>query len=207
MILPTLDVPDPSNERHVGEAILHSVLSTRQGYGRSTPAERGGTVGTHWSTDSTVPLKYGFDDGPKTQTGVPLSREDIRTIRRTTHANLRDKDYEGPTLYRDLSGSRVPDARPFTASVMWHGSVVDPSRAQKTGNTWEHEVDLEHGASVAVHGFSYSIPPTGASLRGHMGRQFTRVDLPKPIMMTVDRVPRGRSFNEMLAQQAASRFQ
>lgn len=191
MILPTLSVPDPANERYAGEAVLHSLLSTRQDLRRGTPGQRGGSVGVHWSTHPRVSTSY-FDSLADTeQTGVPLSKGDIRRIKRT----YKDEDRKD-TLYSDLSGTLPVNARPFSTSIIWHGSVVNPTQARFTGYKHEHEVDLENGSPVAIHGFSYRIPQTGMR---HLVNQFTHVNLADPIMMTVSNVPRGQSFNEMVS--------
>lgn len=198
LILPTLHVPDPSNERYEGAAILHSILNTRQHIGRGSPSTRGGAVGVHWSTNRNVPTSYDFDtEGlEKTQSGVPLSNKDIRTMRAT---NKNDETRDTPRLYSDLSGSAGTAARPFSTSVIWHGSVVNPEHAKNTDYTWEHEVDLTPGSQVSVHGFSYHTPQPG---QPHMGRQFTRVNLPDPVMMTVATRGQGsNSINEIMARQ------
>ena len=188
VILPTLHVPDPANERYRGEAILQSILNTNMNHSRAEAF--GGVVGTHWSTQERVPRSYRFDNNnmPAVQTGVPMSRNDARTIRRTNITLYGGKDFEehkGPKLFNDMSGEIVPDARPFHVSVLWHGRVVDPELARKTENTWEHEIDLKRNAPVAVTSFSYQIKKSGEPLRNHLGDQFTSVVLPKPIEMRV----------------------
>lgn len=191
MILPTLSVPDPANERYAGEAILHSLLSTRQDLRRGAPSQRGGSVGVHWSTHPNVSTAY-FDNLAGTeQSGVPLSKGEMRRIRRSQNDSEREHD-----LYSDLSGTFPVGARPFSASVIWHGSVVDPASARFTEYKHEHEVDLERGAPVSVHGFSYRIPQSGMR---HLGSQFTRVNLANPVIMTVSKTPLGGSWNEMVS--------
>ena len=206
VILPTLHVPDPTNERHRGEAVLQSILNTRNDFSRASSQERGGKVGEHWSTRESVPRSYRFDNNtmPDVQTGVPMSRNDARLIRRTNislygRGDLANHKPKGSRLFNDLSGEVMPDARPFHVSVLWHGNIGNPEHARKTENTWEHEIDLTPGTPVSVHGFDYQIKESGAPLRNHLGTQFTSVRLPKPITMTVGNQGGTSSINELSA--------
>lgn len=188
LVIPTLRVPNPSEEQWDGQAITETLLNKKFGRGiggregQTRQRDPGGNAGTHWSTSSTVPRNYGFDDLLRTvQTGVPMSRHDRRQIRRKTPDDGRSGEHK---TYSDYSGKGL-DLRPFTARVLWHGSIGDPENAKKTSYTWEHEVDLEHDSIVPIHGFSYSIPKPG---QAHLASdQFKYVSLDTPINMTIGR--------------------
>lgn len=185
LVIPTLRAPNPSEEQWDGQAIKETLLNKNWGRdGNRRQRDPGGKVGAHWSTNSAVPINYGFDNlagHREVQSGVPMSRQDMRQMSRKDREDGRASTYK---TYNDYSGKEL-DTRPFSARILWHGSVGNPETAKKTSYTWEHEVDLEHGSTVPIHGFSYSIPKPGQQ---HMSSdQFKHVSLDTPINMTIAR--------------------